>query len=215
MKKNQINVIQQVSINRFVAEFLNNNRHQITDDELSNLRLVDNPDFENIQDNKERWILFKNKFWLFNRFLPHCDWYKCELSFPECLSFVEIINEESWFQGFPSLRRLASEIDYNIIPSAAHKMKIDGLVNVGIEKFINDKHLILIGKFDNNKLSLIDGNHRFLALHEAYKLHRFANLKIHVIIGFSFGNSRWMGDQDNWEERPSISNEKRYVLNIW
>ena len=215
MNNNHIKIIQQISLNRFVAEFLNNNRHQIASSELSNFSIVDNPDCENIQDNKERWVLFKNKFWLFNRFLPHCDWYKCEISFPECLSFVEIINEESWFQELPSSRRLASEIDYNVMQNATHKMKVDELENVGIEKFINDKHLILIGKFDTDKISLIDGNHRFLALHEAYKLHRFVNLKIHVIIGFSFGNCRWMGDQDNWEERPTNSNEKRYVLNVW
>lgn len=215
MKRSYINSIKQISINQFVANFLNNNHHQILESELSSFSLIDSPDLESIAENKERWTIFKEKYWLFNRFLPHCDWFECELVFPDCVDSIEIINEESWFDKLPVQSRLANTINCETMPNEKHKVKVDALTNKGIENFINEKHLILIGKYDNNTLSLIDGNHRFLALNQAYKLNRITNIKIKCIVGLSFGNCRWLGDSVEWEERPAKSNEKRYVLNIW
>jgi len=115
----------------------------------------------------------------------------------------------------PVANRLASNLDYSLIKNDNHKLKIGQLLENGIEEFINEKSLVLLGKYDCNNLSLLDGNHRFLALNEAHKLNRVANLKVNVIVGFTYGNCRWIGDQDNWEERPANLNEKRYILNIW
>lgn len=153
--------------------------------------------------------------WLFNRFIPHCDWFECDLLFPECLNHIEIISEESWFQNPRDKIRLSIKLDFNSVPEKTHKLKIDEFVNKSLGQAINEKRLILIGKYIQNTISLIDGNHRFTALYEEYKQNLIENVKIKIIVGFTFGNFRWLGDYEKWEERPSKENEKRYILNIW
>lgn len=215
MKNENLTILNQVSINKVIAIFLLNNRHQIKQFEVSTFTIIDQPNLNNINENRERWTLFSNKFWLFNRFIPHCDWFECQLKFPECLSFIEIINEESWFPKLPVENRLLTNLDYSFVKNDNHNIKITQLLENGIEEFINEKQLVLLGKYDCDNISILDGNHRFSALYEAFKLNRVMNLNLNVIVGFTYGNCRWMGDQDNWEERPTSSNEKRYVLNIW
>jgi hypothetical protein len=215
MKNENLVIQNQISINNFIASLLHNNKHQIDPSEISDFSVIENPNLNSNIENKERWNLFNHKFWLFNRFIPHCDYFECKLKFPECMDFVEIINEESWFQKLPVENRLATDLDYSSFPNSYHKLKILQLLESGIENFINEKTLVLIGKYDNNKISLLDGNHRFLALYEAFKQKRVKNIEIKAIVGFTYGNCRWIGDQDKWEERPSYQNNKRYVLNIW
>ena len=215
MKSINLTILNQISINKVIAILLHNNCHQIKPIEVSDFAIINQPNLNSIKENKERWKLFTNKFWLFNRFIPHCDWFECQLNFPECLTFIEIINEESWFPKLQAVNRLATNMDYSFMQNDIHKLKITQLLEKGIEEFVNEKHLVLLGKYDSDNLSLLDGNHRFLALYEAYKLNRVKNLNVNAIVGFTYGNCRWMGDQDNWEERPANSNEKRFVLNIW
>ncbi len=203
---------QQVSINRMIAEYLNNNIHKFSNS--SHLDIIKKPNLENTLENETRWNLF-NQFWLFNRFIPHCDWFVCDLSFPDCLNHIEIISEESWFNNPQKANRLSIKLDFNTVPDKTHKIKIDELVKNGIEQFINEKCLILVGKYNQNTLSLIDGNHRFLALYEASKQKRVENFKFKIIVGLTYGNCRWLGDYEKWEERPSKENEKRYILNTW
>ncbi len=210
-----LTILNQISLNRVIAILLHNNCHQVKSFEVSDFSIIDQPNLKSVKENRERWKLFTNKFWLFNRFIPHCDWFECQLDFPECLTFIEIINEESWFPKLPVSNRLVTNLDYSLAKNDNHKLKIALLLEDGIEKFINENFLVLLGKYDCDNLSLLDGNHRFLALYEAYKLNRITNLKVNVIVGFTYGNCRWMGDQDSWYERPANPNEKRFVLNIW
>jgi len=204
--------IQQVSINKMIAECLNSNIHKFSNS--SYLDIIRKPNLESTSENEIRWNLF-NQFWLFNRFIPHCDWFECDLLFPECLNHIEIISEESWFENPREENRLSIKLDFNSVPDKKHKIKIDEFVNKGLEQIINEKRLILIGKYNQNTISLIDGNHRFMALCEEYKQKRIENFKIKIIVGFTFGNCRWLGDYEKWEERPSKENEKRYILNTW
>lgn len=203
--------IQQVSINKMIAEYLLNNIHKLPNS--LNKDIIKIPNIENNLENEIRWNLF-NEFWLFNRFIPHCDWFECDLLIPNCLNQIEIISEESWFNNPKEEDRLSIKLDLNSLPDIEHKVKIDDYSN-NIDHFINEKKLILIGKYNQNTLTIIDGNHRFLALNEAYKLNRFESFKIKVIVGFTFGKCRWLGDYEKWEERPSKTNDKRYILNIW
>jgi hypothetical protein len=204
--------IQQVSINKMIAEYLNCNIHKFSNS--SHLDIIRKPNLENTSENEIRWSLF-NQFWLFNRFIPHCDWFECDLLFPECLNQIEIISEESWFENPREENRLSIKLDFNSIQDKTHKIKIDEFVNKGIEQSINEKRLILIGKYNQNTISLIDGNHRFMALYEAHKQNHIESFKIKIIVGFTFGNCRWLGDYEKWEERPAKENEKRYILNTW
>jgi len=215
MKNENLVILNQISINNVIANLLHNNKHQIDSSEISDFSVIISPNLNSNTENKERWNLFTHKFWLFNRYIPHCDWFECQLKFPECLDFVEIINEESWFIKLPVANRLVTNLDYSTVPDINHKYKIKQLLDNGIEEFIHKKNLVLIGKYDYDKISLLDGNHRLLALYEAYKLNRVKNFNIKAIVGFTYGNCRWFGDQDKWEERPTSTNEKRYVLNIW
>jgi len=204
--------IKQVSINRMIAEYLISNIHKFSNS--SCLDIIRKPNLESTSENEIRWNLF-NQFWLFNRFIPHCDWFECDLLFPECLNHIEIISEESWFENPREEIRLSMKLDFNSVPDKTHKIKIDEFVNKGLEQTINEKRLILIGKYNQNTISLIDGNHRFMAFYEEYKQKRIENFKIKIIVGFTFGNCRWLGDYEKWEERPSKENEKRYILNTW
>ena len=204
--------IYQVSINKMIAEYLKNSVDEFPDPLY--LNIIINPNLESIIENETRWNLF-NEFWLFNRFIPHCDWFECDLLFPECTNYIEVISEESWFENPREENRLSINIDLNSLPDKTHKAKIDEFVKSEVEQFINEKYLILIGKYNQNTLSLIDGNHRFLALCEAYKQKRIENFKIKIIVGLTFGNCRWLGDYEKWEERPTKETEKRYILNTW
>ena len=47
------------------------------------------------------------------------------------------------------------------------------------------------------------------------KQKRIENFKIKIIVGLTFGNCRWLGDYEKWEERPTKETEKRYILNTW
>jgi hypothetical protein len=215
MNNNHIRLISQVSINRMISEFLKNNRSEFSESEISSKKIFENPDLLNLNENKERWNLFKNKYWLFNRFIPHCDWYECEILIPESFSFVKIINEISWFDNIPTQSRLVKDLNSEKFNQSEHKIKIEAFKNEGIETFIYENYLILIGKYDSEELSLIDGNHRFAALYESSKLNSIKNMRLKVIIGLTYGNCRWLGDTEIWEKRPSKGNEERYVLNIW
>lgn len=204
--------IQQISINKMIAEYLSSNSHKFSND--SNLDIIKTPNLENVSENEVRWNLF-NHYWLFNRFFPHCDWFECDLLFPECLNHVEVISEESWYKNPKEENRVSFELDYNLVPDKMHKIKVDNFVKNNIEQFINDKRLILIGKYNQDNLTLIDGNHRFLALYEAHKNKKIENFSIKIILGFTYGNCRWLGDYEKWEARPAKENESRYILNIW
>ena len=215
MKSKYLNIQNQISINAVIAVLLGNNRHQIKSMEVSDFAVIDSPNLESIEENRERWSIFGKKYWAFYRFIPHCDWFICQLNFPECLDFTELINEASWFAKLPAENRLVTNLDDSSIQIDNHKAKITEFLNNGIEEFINEKKLVLLGKYDCDNLSILDGNHRFAALYEAYKLQRVKNLKVNAIVGLTYGNCRWFGDKEIWEERPSNPNEKRYVLNIW
>lgn len=204
--------LQQVSINKMIAEYLKNNIHKF--DDSIHFEIIRKPNLEDFTENQIRWNLF-NQFWLFNRFIPHCDWYECDLLFPECLEHIKIICEASWFSNPKEHDRLVSKLNVNKIPDTNHNLKIIEFLENGIEHFINNKRLILIGKYNEDTLTLLDGNHRFVALNEAFKQNRFERLNIKIIVGLTYGNCRWIGDDEKWEERPSQGNEKRYVLNIW
>lgn len=215
MSRTYLSEVSQTSLSSMIAAFLLNNRHQITESEVSDYLIIDQPDINNPVENKERWIIFKNKFWLFSRFLPPCDWFECQIIAPQCFQFIEIINEVSWFHDVPATNRLVTNLSFISTEQQKHKAKIDTLIEHGIENFINQKTLILIGKYDSDKLSLIDGNHRFAAIYKALEASESVQFSLNAIIGLTYGNCRWMGDTDIWEERPSLREEKRYVLNIW
>jgi|GEM_PF-3561680 len=215
MRNSFLNNLKQITINKVIAELLSNNRYHINQNEISAFSIIDLPNLDSSIENKERWSLFRDKYWLFNRFIPHCDWFECQLKFPDCLDYIEIINEESWFQKMPPTNRLVKQVNYDYCINDKHKYKIEKYIKNGIEDFINEKYLILIGKYDSETLTILDGNHRFLALYESFKLNKVNTMNIKVIVGLTYGNCRWFGDEDKWEERPSNTNNKRYILNIW
>ena len=147
-----LRIVEQVSINKMIAEFLRNNLHQIKKEDVTNFKILEQPDIKDIKENKLRWNLFSDKFWLFVRFLPQCDWFECEITLPESFKNIRIIEEESWKNNLFSGEHLVENINIEKFEEDNHFLKINQFFQNNIEKFINEKYIIGIENMITKKL---------------------------------------------------------------
>ncbi|QRO00683.1 hypothetical protein JRI60_17440 [Archangium violaceum] len=79
-----------------------------------------------------------------------------------------------------------------------------------------DGRVVLFGHQATGPLTLLDGNHRMLAL-----AHRLATgsgplAPFRAFVGLSQGPCRWHGDPVEWIERPGREpGERRFILKVW
>jgi hypothetical protein len=158
--------------------------------------------------------IFIKRSFLFLRHLPHCDWTKKTVSWPNLKRQFRnwhIINEESW--------KLSMNKNINESLSLPHRHNIrvnkikKSILENGIKRNIT---FVIFTHGVGDYYSIIDGNHRSLALLKASKFKNLNKFKFTIITGKSPGNCRWHGDKIKWVKRPLSGNiSGRYILDIW
>lgn len=164
---------------------------------------------------QERYRALVGRCHLFLRFLPHCDWYHGVIDTAECLEAIQLINEESWFPDETgrdrSLKRWAH---LDGLPSK-HAERVNDILHTGLVPQCMHRRVTLFSHAAEGPYTILDGNHRLLAMAHRVLHHgdRLGPLSVHLGIGL--GPCRWHGDSVAWEERPPIHGTSRFVLRVW
>jgi hypothetical protein len=109
-------------------------------------------------------------------------WYKCQINSHD-LKFASIIPSKEWIECFP---------DSTILSDAVSKLELDESLHNEINLIVNNKdkinfELILLSKTGGDSYTILEGNHRALALM------KIANKIIDIYIGLSpnMDKSEW------------------------
>jgi hypothetical protein len=129
---------------------------------------------------------------------------------------LTLIEEDSWNHGaVGGERRLAKRTDLSLLPES-HQIRVEQLSALHALPTMLDRQTILFGHSPLDEWSILDGNHRLLALACQHQQEARPFAPFSVFVGISFGPCRWHGDPVIWQERPErIPGEKRYVLKVW
>ncbi len=152
---------------------------------------------------------------LFLRFIPACDWFEVRFD-PAWFTSLKLIEEESWNHGaVGGERRLAKRTDLSSLHEP-HRVRVERLFAHPALPALLDRQAILFGHSPLDEWSILDGNHRLLALACQHQLAASPIAPFSIFVGISFGPCRWHGDPVVWQERPERTpGEKRYVLKVW
>ncbi|MCE9635766.1 MAG: hypothetical protein K8T90_08680 [Planctomycetes bacterium] len=163
----------------------------------------------------ERYRALVDGSWLFLRFLPPCDWFRVRIEVPDDLSDLRVIAEESWFPDPPSAVRDLHSVATSLVPGSPHEARVtawEGTLDVSHL----DRRIALFGRGRDGPFSILDGNHRLLALTRQAGRDGIRPMRFDAHVGLSFGPCRWHGDAVRWEERsPRSGEDRRYVLRVW
>jgi len=169
-----------------------------------------------IPDNPEaRYRLLVERGWLFLRFLPTCDWVRAVIGNSTDLEQLHLICEESWFQEPRAAERHVGRwVGLNSLPPPKRR-RVESLLEAGLRPDSIHRRITLFGHSLSGPFTILDGNHRILALaHDCrFRGRSFEPFEVHV--GLSFGPCRWHGDPMTWEERPELDGQRRFVLRVW
>ncbi len=130
--------------------------------------LVFNPDLKNREDNHvRRVLLFRRRDTLWRELPRDTEWWEISLSSHD-LRRIRIFPRAQWraiASGDFSVNHVADVISRQIArgdmsPLARKIQSITGLLRKGIS---STQTVMMIGKDENSRVTLIDGNHRFLA----------------------------------------------------
>ncbi len=165
--------------------------------------------------SEARYRELVDRGYLFLRFLPQCDWYRARLASPDDLGRLQLIAEESWFSD-PSAadRSLATWAALDTLPDS-HRHRIRQLLSDGLEVESMQRRITLFGRSPGGPFTILDGNHRLLALAHNVLVQAMPMEPLDVHLGLSFGPCRWHGDTVTWEERPPYDGRARFVLRTW
>lgn len=157
----------------------------------------------------------KKRGFLFLRHVPHCDWHSQVVGFPRLCRLMKrwkIIAEGSWGNagGKPVFTALTS------VPKR-HLLKVRRLASSFRRRgVVKEVTFILFAHDGRDRPTLLDGNHRALALQIAGDSDTLRKEKFRVIIGTSTSPCRFHGEAQRWVRRP-LSGQRagRYILDIW
>lgn len=165
--------------------------------------------------SEARYQELVDRGYLFLRFLPQCDWYNARLASPDDLGRLRLIAEESWFsEASAADRSLASWAALDTLPDS-HCQRVRRLLSEGLQVECMQRHITLFGRSPEGPFTILDGNHRMLALAHNVLAQRMPMEPLDVHLGLSFGPCRWHGDPVMWEERPPHDGKTRFVLRTW
>jgi hypothetical protein len=162
----------------------------------------------------ERYRELVDRSWLFLRFLPPCDWFRVRVDFPEDLPALRVIAEESWFAEPRTADRRLSTVEKQLATGSPHDQRIGQWEHTRDVAHL-ERRITLFGRDRAGPFSILDGNHRLLALARRLRLAGSDPCSFDVHIGLSYGPCRWHGDPVRWEERPERLGERRFVLRVW
>lgn len=165
---------------------------------------------------RERYQQFVEHGYLFLRFIPQCDWFRVEFTRAEQVLALKLIHEESWEHALSGGERtLGARADLSRV-SASHAERVRSLAHHPHLPSLIDDRVVLFGHHPAEPVTILDGNHRLLAL-----AHRLVSGSgplegFHAFVGLSLGPCRWHGDREEWVERPErVPGERRYILKVW
>ena len=162
---------------------------------------------------QERYQTLVDRAWLFLRFLPACDWFRVRIELPEDQPSLLVIAEESWFSEPRTADRRLALVAKQLATDSPHGRRIERWEHeVGVAHL--DRRITLFGRDRDGPFSILDGNHRLLALARRMR-DGGHSLAFDAHVGVSYGPCRWHGDPFRWEERPERLGERRYVLRVW
>ncbi len=163
-----------------------------------------------------RYRLLAEQSQLFLRFIPACDWYRVRFVHAEDVLALRLIHEESWAHtGGDMERALGARADLSRIPTA-HAERVRELATRSDLSALVDERVVLFGHEAGAPLSILDGNHRLLALAHRWTTGPVPLEPFHAFVGLSWGPCRWHGDAVKWVERPGLApGERRFILNVW
>jgi len=172
--------------------------------------------FEVPDSPEERYRQLVENGYLFLRFIPLCDWFRVEFTRPEELLALRLIQEESWEHALAGGERtLGARADLFRV-SPPHAARVRSLAGHAQLEALVDRRVVLFGHHPREPVSILDGNHRLLAL-----AHRLVSggrpmTGFQAFVGLSQGPCRWHGDPEEWVERPGRSpGERRFILKVW
>jgi hypothetical protein len=161
-----------------------------------------------------RYRALVDQSWLFLRFLPPCDWYRVRIEGIEDLSSVRVIAEESWFPEPATADRGLQAVAQTLDLGCSHGRRVADLErSIGTSHL--DRRITLLGRERAGPFSILDGNHRLLALTRQLMANAATPCAFDVHVGLSYGPCRWNGDVVHWEERPPREGGRRFVLRVW
>jgi len=165
--------------------------------------------------SEARYQELVDRGYLFLRFLPQCDWYNARLASPDDLGRLRLIAEESWFSEASAADRwLATWAALDTLPDS-HCQRVRRLLSEGLQVECMQRRITLFGRSPEGPFTILDGNHRMLALAHNVLAQRMPMEPLDVHLGLSFGPCRWHGDPVMWEERPPHDGKTRFVLRTW
>lgn len=165
--------------------------------------------------SEARYQELVDRGYLFLRFLPQCDWYNARLASPDDLGRLRLIAEESWFsEASAADRSLATWAALDTLPDS-HCQRVRRLLSEGLQVECMQRRITLFGRSPEGPFTILDGNHRMLALAHNVLAQRMPMEPLDVHLGLSFGPCRWHGDPVMWEERPPHDGKTRFVLRTW
>jgi hypothetical protein len=157
----------------------------------------------------------KKRGFLFLRHLPHCDWHSQSVGLRHLRGLIKrwkIITEASWRKsaGMPVITAAASA-------PQAHLRRASRLASSFIRLgVVEDVTFILFTHGGQDSLTLLDGNHRALALQLAGEAASLRRARFRVIVGTSTSACSLHGDVQRWVKRPLAGQAPgRYILDVW
>ena len=127
-----------------------------------------------------------------------------------------LIEEESWWHdSVQGDRRLIRRIDPTTLPPK-HRERVESLRAQPSLNALLHRKAVLFGHSTTDNWSILDGNHRLLAIACQHLLDGRQLEPFSVFVGQSLGPCRWHGDPVEWQERPERApGERRYILKVW
>jgi hypothetical protein len=166
-----MNIIKPVSKHIVFHSWLKDEKSKLEQTDRLN-ELINNPDFDNVRDNDERFnllMIFRSK--VIREQLINAEWYEIEVIIDDLSRIYHCPTIEDWGKISNTFYQPSQTIT-NVFPESkiaidrADKIKaIYG--SIGDQNFMNG--LILIGSQKDSPFTVIEGNHRFTAFYYLLK----------------------------------------------
>lgn len=168
-----------------------------------------------LESPRDRYRSLVSSGYEFLRFVPQCDWFDAEVPAPESILNLLVICEESWLGRDLSVdRRVSALCALERLPMP-HRCRVQAILARGVDCALLDRRITLFAHSKEGPFSILDGNHRLLALAHSLLFGRTRMQRFSVQIGVSHGPCRWHGDDVVWEERAPRNGRNRFVLRVW
>ena len=166
--------------------------------------------------SRERYRALVDHAYLFLRFIPPCDWFRVCFTREDQVLALRLIDEETWEHALAGGERtLGGRAELTRVP-LHHTERVRDLAGQPELMGVLDDRVVLFGHDAEGPLTILDGNHRLLALAHRLVVGGESLSPFHAFVGLSHGPCRWHGDPVEWVERPGLApGVRRFILKVW